>query len=92
MDEQVIKVDYEIPPGLNQPYIETSIEHGLTHRSDNLEVGKLLVNKLQGYFGFTIADYGVGRKSAGLFKACNSIEHQSKGMTRTQDRVDIFNR
>ncbi len=83
---------YFIPPMILQPYIENSIRHGMRYKSGS--DGKILIRLEQDtkYLICSVEDNGIGRKLAGQFKSNFSIEYQSKGMTLTAKRIEVFNK
>lgn len=84
-------LDFFIPPMILQPYIENAIRHGMRYRNDN--DGRILISisKNEEYLICSIEDNGIGRKRAMQLKSSVPIEYQSKGMTLTAKRIEIFN-
>jgi ligand-binding sensor domain-containing protein len=81
-----------IPPMILQPYIENAVRHGMRYKKD--ADGKILisVNKNDQHLICSIEDNGIGRKQAGKFKSSMAVEYQSKGMTLTAKRIEVFNK
>jgi ligand-binding sensor domain-containing protein len=83
--------EWFIPPMILQPYVENSIRHGVRYRRDkqgHIKISFLLDAQ---YLVCQVEDNGVGRKKAGEYKSEMPIEYQSKGMTLTARRIEMFN-
>jgi ligand-binding sensor domain-containing protein/signal transduction histidine kinase len=83
--------EWFIPPMILQPYVENSIRHGVRYRRDkqgHIRISFLLDAQ---YLVCQVEDNGVGRKKAGEYKSEMPIEYQSKGMTLTARRIEMFN-
>jgi ligand-binding sensor domain-containing protein len=78
----------QIPPMLTQPFIENSIEHGLSEKEgDGLIEIKIAYDR--GFISISVEDNGIGRnqsqaRKAGLFR------HKSFGTEITQERLDFL--
>lgn len=92
IDKAVHTADYYIPPMILQPFVENSVRHGLRFRKD--KAGKVTISvKHEGdYLICILEDNGVGRKAAMKYKSISPINYQSKGMSLTADRIDMFNK
>ncbi|WP_158638272.1 sensor histidine kinase [Panacibacter ginsenosidivorans] len=80
-----------LPPLLLQPFVENSIRHGI--RNLAVERGIVTVNfsiKNQ-FLVCVIEDNGIGRASAAALKTFNKDEHQSKGMSIIEKRIEVLN-
>lgn len=88
LDEEFV----EIPPMLFQPYVENAIIHGLVNssRKGQLLIRLRLVNA--GTLLCTIKDNGIGREKAIEIRNRSGIRRQPKGMSITQERIEIFNK
>jgi hypothetical protein len=51
----------------------------------------ITVKREGGYLIYTLDDNGVGRKAAMQYKSISPINYQSKGLSRTADRISMFN-
>jgi len=91
VDATIQPQDYLIPPMILQPYVENSVRHGVRYRKDNKGVILIEVKKEEEYLVFIIEDNGIGRKRSQQLKGNTSIEYQSRGMSLTEDRVNILN-
>jgi len=91
-DDQINKDDYFIPPMILQPYLENCVRHGMRYKKD--ASGKILISFVVNseYLVCNIEDNGIGRKQAFEFKSIVPVEYQSKGMTMTARRIDLFNK
>ena len=81
-----------IPPMLIQPYVENSLQHGLPHKEGEKGLISIRMNKDNQSLVVTVEDNGVGIKKAAAKKDLSPIEHQSKGMTLTKDRIGLMNK
>jgi ligand-binding sensor domain-containing protein len=81
-----------IPPMFIQPYVENAILHGIMHKKDD---GKITIDISEGKDGSTliisIEDDGVGREYAMKKKQESGIQHKSRGMLITKERLAILN-
>jgi LytS/YehU family sensor histidine kinase len=91
LDEEIV----ELPPMLVQPYVENAIKHGLISKE---EKGVLVIK-----FEFAnidnaerlkivIEDNGIGRQAAADLKIGAAVEHESKGMEITANRIKAINK
>jgi hypothetical protein len=92
IDSTVHPADYYIPPMILQPFVENSVRHGLRFRKD--KAGKVIISvKRQGdHLVCILEDNGVGRKAALHYKSISPINYQSKGLSLTADRIEMFNK
>lgn len=86
VSDQIFPEMIYVPPMLLQPFVENAIRHGLRHKE---EKGTLEVEfkKKNGILECTVKDNGIGRKKAAEFNKDRNSEHQSLGMTVTQERL-----
>lgn len=98
IDEAIDIYNEEIPPLLIQPYVENSIWHGisgLTHKGKiEIDLKKFAqANPSSGgdnnFIVCTVKDNGIGRVMAEKMK--NQNHQKSRGMSFTQERLEIFN-
>jgi len=84
--------DVFIPPMILQPYIENCVRHGMRYKRDS--DGKIDINikKQEKAIVVIIEDNGIGRKEATKYKSENIIQHQSKGMSLTANRIELMNK
>ena len=80
-----------VPPLLLQPYVENSIRHGIKYKKENKGMINICVQRKDADILVSIEDNGIGRKAAQQYKSRYHIQYQSKGMTITNDRIDILN-
>jgi len=90
--EEILQDDYSISPMVLQPFVENSIRHGIRYRNDSNGHIKIVVTHYEKGLRFIIEDNGVGREIAGLYKSINPIEYQSKGISLTEQRINLMNR
>ena len=90
--EKILRDDYRISPMLLQPFLENSIRHGIRYRNDSNGHIKIDVTNYEQGLRFIIEDNGVGRETAGLYKSMSPIEYQSKGISLTEQRINLMNR
>jgi ligand-binding sensor domain-containing protein len=80
-----------IPSMLIQPYVENAIWHGIQHKSSHGYV-KLSVRDQGGNVLLCrVQDNGIGRKRAEEIELAAGTQHQSVGMTITQQRLELIN-
>jgi ligand-binding sensor domain-containing protein len=92
IDDTVNTAEYYIPPMILQPFVENSVRHGLRFRRD--KEGKVIIKVKRecDHLVCILEDNGVGRKAAMKYKSVSPINYQSKGMSLTADRIDMFNK
>jgi hypothetical protein len=90
--ETILRNDYSISPMVLQPFVENSIRHGLRYRNDSNGHIKIEIISYEKGLKFIIEDNGVGRLVAGSFKSKNPIEYQSRGISLTEERINLMNR
>ncbi|HEU4469534.1 MAG TPA: two-component regulator propeller domain-containing protein [Flavisolibacter sp.] len=81
-----------IPSMLLQPYVENALWHGLMHKDDDRKLNICFTRINEDVFRCTIDDNGIGRQKALELKQQQSKtkRHVSKGMSISQDRVDLL--
>ncbi|MBO9204577.1 MULTISPECIES: sensor histidine kinase [Niastella] len=92
VDESVKPADYYIPPMILQPFVENSVRHGLRFRRDKNGIITIAVKRDKNHLVCMVEDNGIGRKAAMQFKSVSPINYQSKGLSLTADRIEMFNR
>jgi ligand-binding sensor domain-containing protein len=92
VDDAVDTAEYYIPPMILQPFIENSVRHGLRFRRDKEGKVTISVKRAGDHLICILEDNGVGRKAAMKYKSISPINYQSKGMSLTADRIDMFNK
>ena len=92
IDSTVNPADYYIPPMILQPFVENSVRHGLRFRKD--KAGKVIISvkRHKDHLICILEDNGVGRKAALHYKSISPINYQSKGLSLTADRIEMFNK
>ncbi|THU39460.1 histidine kinase [Niastella caeni] len=92
IDKAVKPAEYYIPPMILQPFVENSVRHGLRFRRDKNGMVTITVKRENGNLIIILEDNGIGRKAAMQYKSISPINYQSKGLSLTADRIDIFNK
>ena len=92
IDPSVEPTAYYIPPMILQPFVENSVRHGLRFRKDKNGVVTISVKREGDYLVCILEDNGIGRKAAMQYKSVSPINYQSKGLSLTADRIEMFNR
>ena len=88
IDEEFV----EIPPMLFQPYVENAIIHGFVN-SPNPGLLDISLKRLSpGTLLCIIQDNGIGREKAIEIREKSGIKRQPRGMSITQERIEIFNK
>jgi len=80
-----------IPPMIIQPYVENAILHGIIHKHDRGNIFISLTLQLETILCI-VEDNGVGREKAMEIKNQSGLEHKSRGMIITKDRLEILNK
>jgi hypothetical protein len=91
IDAAVDPALYYIPPMILQPFVENSVRHGLRFRKDKNGVVTITVKLENDYLVCILEDNGIGRKAAMKYKSISPINYQSKGLSLTADRIEMFN-
>jgi two-component system sensor histidine kinase YesM len=79
-----------IPNMLIQPHLENAIWHGLRYK----DMKGLLVldfRKTDKNIKITISDNGIGLSKSKQLKTANQKTHQSRGITNTEERLNLLN-
>ncbi|MFL5745099.1 MAG: two-component regulator propeller domain-containing protein [Niastella sp.] len=92
MEKGVDPTLYYIPPMILQPFVENSVRHGLRFRKDKNGVVTITVKRDGDYLICILEDNGIGRKAAMQYKSVSPINYQSKGLSLTADRIEMYNR
>jgi len=80
-----------IPPMIIQPYVENAILHGIIHKQGRGKISVILKIKEDSIFCI-VEDDGVGREKAGEIKSRSGLEHKSRGMIITKERLEILSK
>lgn len=78
-----------IPPMILQPYVENAIIHGLMHKTTPGHI-RIAFEKNGKSLLCTITDDGVGRERAIEIKKESGLSTKSRGMTITNERLEIL--
>jgi sensor histidine kinase YesM len=85
-----------LPPMLVQPFVENALHHGLQHKTSGKGLVSIKVQREKEHLMIIITDNGIGRKAAAIRKKTGLKEYlkeyTSKGVTLTEDRIEIMNK
>ena len=80
-----------LPAMLLQPYVENAVKHGMMHKTGGSGKIDIMMNMEQDRLLCRITDNGQGRAATQALKK-NTPSHQSKGMTITEERIELLNK
>jgi ligand-binding sensor domain-containing protein len=80
-----------IPAMLLQPYVENAIRHGMRFLENRKGLIKITAAIEDGFLVCQIDDDGIGREKAAQLKGKMHIEYQSKGMSISKRRAELYN-
>lgn len=89
IDEEIDKEDTFIPSMLLQPYIENAIWHGIMPKEEGGKVTIAIKEINDDNLLISIADDGIGIDNS---LAAKKEGHQSKGMSLTNERINLLNK
>jgi hypothetical protein len=92
IEGDVDPAEHYIPPMILQPFVENSVRHGLRFRRDKAGIVTITVRLEGDHLTCILEDNGVGRKAAMQYKSISPINYQSKGLSLTADRIEMFNK
>jgi LytS/YehU family sensor histidine kinase len=79
-----------VPAMLLQPYVENAIRHGIRFLEDKKGVITIRATKENNLLVCEIEDNGIGRNKAAALKSSQHIEYQSRGMSISKRRADLY--
>jgi anti-sigma regulatory factor (Ser/Thr protein kinase) len=79
-----------VPAMLLQPYVENAIRHGVRYLDSNSGVISIAISSENEKLICLVDDNGVGRAEAAARKSNQHIEYQSKGMSISARRAELF--
>jgi ligand-binding sensor domain-containing protein len=87
----VDKEKYFVPAMLLQPYVENAIRHGMRFLEN--KKGRININVFaeNNFLVCEIDDNGIGREKAAALKSKRHFEYQSKGMSISRRRAELYN-
>ena len=91
VDEEIDTRQITVPALLIQPFIENAVWHGLVPRQEAGGLLEIIVKEKGRNLLCTIDDNGIGRAAAMRMNAFAG-KHQSKGMSLSQERVNLHNK
>ena len=68
------------------------MRHGLRFRRDKNGIVTISVHRQDDNLICVLEDNGVGRNAARQYKSISPINYQSKGLSLTADRIEMFNK
>jgi hypothetical protein len=80
-----------VPAMLLQPYVENAIRHGMRFLENKKGEIKITTKIGDDKLVCTIDDNGIGREKANLLKSKRHVEYQSKGMSISKRRAELYN-
>ena len=80
-----------LPPLLMQPFVENAIRHGIRNLNNREGVINIDFSLAGDYLVYQLTDNGIGIEGSLKLRGKNVIEHQSKGMTLIQKRIEALN-
>jgi Histidine kinase len=80
-----------IPAMLLQPYVENAIRHGMRFLENKKGLIKITATTQSNFLICQIDDDGIGREKATQLKSKMHIEYQSKGMSISKRRAELYN-
>ena len=89
--EGIDKDAFFVPAMLLQPYVENAIRHGMRFLENKKGLIKISVSKQNKSLVCEIDDNGIGRQWAAELKSNMHIEYQSKGMSISKRRAELYN-
>jgi hypothetical protein len=92
IDSSIDPLQVLIPPMLVQPFVENAIKHGLENKTDSKGFVHIKMQKESDMLVITVEDNGIGRKASAAEKTKKPVAFPSKGMSLTEDRINIMNK
>jgi hypothetical protein len=89
IDDEIDREETLVPSMLLQPYIENAIWHGIMPLEEGGKLDIIIDQKDEEYLWIKIVDNGVGIRNS---LANKHSAHVSKGMTLTQERINLLNK
>lgn len=89
-DSVVDKQNIFVPAMLLQPYVENAIRHGIRFLENTKGQVTITAAVNNGFLICTIDDNGIGREKAAALKSRHHIEYQSRGMSISKRRADLY--
>lgn len=80
-----------LPPLLMQPFVENAIRHGVRNLKETDGLITVDFSAEGDFLVYTLSDNGIGIEESLKLRGKNIIEHQSKGMTLIQKRIEALN-
>lgn len=88
--EDIDKEKYFVPAMLLQPYVENAIRHGMRFLENRKGQINILVRKENDFLVCEIDDNGIGREKAAALKSKMHVEYQSRGMSISRRRAELY--
>ncbi|MBP6430176.1 MAG: histidine kinase [Ferruginibacter sp.] len=91
IDKNINPQNLFVPAMLLQPYVENAIRHGIRFLENKQGEIKITAKIEDSNLVCIIDDNGIGREKATLLKSKRHIEYQSKGMSISKRRAELYN-
>lgn len=85
------KEKYFVPAMLLQPYVENAIRHGMRFLENRKGQINIVIRKENDLLVCEIDDNGIGREKAAALKSKMHVEYQSRGMSISRRRAELYN-
>lgn len=89
--ENIDKEKFFVPAMLLQPYVENAIRHGMRFLENKKGQININVRKENNFLVCEIDDNGIGREKAAALKSKMHVEYQSRGMSISKRRAELYN-
>ncbi|MBK6937386.1 MAG: histidine kinase [Chitinophagaceae bacterium] len=90
VDSMIDKDIYFVPAMLLQPYVENAIRHGMRFLEERKGQITIIAKREKEYLVLEIDDNGIGREKASVLKSRQHTEYQSRGMTISKRRAELY--
>lgn len=91
VEDGINQDSFFVPAMLLQPYVENAIRHGMRFLTGRKGLVTISAKKEKEYLVLEIDDNGIGREKASALKSSQHTEYQSKGMTISKRRAELYN-
>lgn len=92
IDKTINTENIRVPSLILQPFLENSLWHGLSSKTDDKRILLDIKNDEEGYITISITDNGVGRKISEERKLMKTLKRKSVGIDITKERLFHFSK